>query len=118
MLQTWANSDGTQKIENTGPLTVKRTETVDEEFLDASLKFIEKAQGDGKPFFVWWNSHPHARLHAPQEGVLACRPTAWRSTTGTSACSSTSSSRPPYECRRPFTYVPEPTLGQRHSRQP
>ena len=35
--------DGTQKIENTGPLTIKRMETVDEEFLDASLNFIEKA---------------------------------------------------------------------------
>jgi len=35
-------------------------ETVDEEFLDASLKFIDKANADGKPFFVWWNS---TRMH-------------------------------------------------------
>jgi arylsulfatase len=35
-------------------------ETVDEEFLDASLKFIEKANSDDKPFFVWWNS---TRMH-------------------------------------------------------
>src|SRR5689334_569166 len=41
VLHCWANPDGTQKIENTGPLTIKRMETVDEEFLDASLKFIE-----------------------------------------------------------------------------
>src|SRR5262245_42908280 len=60
VLHTWANPDGTQKIENTGPLTVKRMETVDEEFLDAGLKFIEKASKGDKPFFVWWNS---TRMH-------------------------------------------------------
>jgi arylsulfatase len=60
VLHTWANDDGTQKIEDTGPLTRKRMETVDEEFLAASLKFIEKAHKDGKPFFVWWNS---TRMH-------------------------------------------------------
>ena len=60
VLHSWANADGTQKIENTGPLTTKRMETVDEEFLDASLKFIDKAVADDKPFFVWWNS---TRMH-------------------------------------------------------
>lgn len=60
VLHTWANADGTQKIEDTGPLTKKRMETVDEEFLDASLKFMEKAVADDKPFFVWWNS---TRMH-------------------------------------------------------
>ena len=60
VLHTWANPDGTQKIEDTGPLTKKRMETVDEEFLEASFKFIEKANADGKPFFVWWNS---TRMH-------------------------------------------------------
>jgi arylsulfatase A-like enzyme len=60
VLHTWANADGTQKIEDTGPLTKKRMETVDEEFLAASLKFIDKAHADGKPFFVWWNS---TRMH-------------------------------------------------------
>ena len=60
VLHTWANADGTQKIEDTGPLTRKRMETVDEEFLDASLKFIDKAHQDDKPFFVWWNS---TRMH-------------------------------------------------------
>src|SRR6187200_2598509 len=71
VLHTWANPDGTQKIENTGPLTVKRMETVDEEFLDASLKFIEKAHADGKPFFVWWNStrmHIFTHLKKESEG--------------------------------------------------
>src|SRR6188768_2452374 len=72
VLHSWANADGTQKIENTGPLTVKRMETVDEEFLDASLKFIDKANADGKPFFVWWNStrmHIFTHLKAESQGV-------------------------------------------------
>jgi arylsulfatase len=60
VLHTWANPDGTQKIEDTGALTRKRMETVDEEFLDASLKFIDNAVKDDKPFFVWWNS---TRMH-------------------------------------------------------
>ena len=71
VLHTWANADGTQKIENTGPLTVKRMETVDEEFLDASLKFIEKSVKDDKPFFVWWNStrmHIFTHLKKESEG--------------------------------------------------
>ena len=48
------------RIEDTGPLTRKRMETADSEFLNASLKFIEKAHKDGKPFFVWHNS---TRMH-------------------------------------------------------
>jgi arylsulfatase A-like enzyme len=71
VLHTWANPDGTQKIEDTGPLTRKRMETVDEEFLTASLKFIDKAHTDGKPFFVWWNStrmHIFTHLKKESEG--------------------------------------------------
>ena len=60
VLHSWAMPDGTQKIENTGPLTMKRMETVDEEFLDGAIKFIEKAVKDGKPFFCWFNS---TRMH-------------------------------------------------------
>ena len=60
---------GKQKCEDTGPLTKKRMETVDEEFLAASLDFIDRANRDRKPFFVWFNSDPHAHLHAPQAGV-------------------------------------------------
>ena len=72
MLHTWAKPDGTQKIENTGPLTIKRMETVDEEFLDASLKFMEKAVKDDKPFFCWWNStrmHIFTHLKKESQGV-------------------------------------------------
>jgi arylsulfatase len=60
------------KVEDTGALTRKRMETVDEEFLAASLKFIDKAHKDGKPFFVWFNStrmHVFTRLKPASQGV-------------------------------------------------
>jgi arylsulfatase A-like enzyme len=60
VIHSFANADGTQKIEDTGPLTKKRMETVDEEVTKAALGFMDKAHKDGKPFFVWWNS---TRMH-------------------------------------------------------
>lgn len=60
------------KITDTGPVTKKRMETVDEEFLDAALKFIDKAHAAKKPFFVWFNStrmHVWTRLKPESEGV-------------------------------------------------
>ncbi len=48
------------KIENTGPLTKKRMETVDEEVTAAALDFIDRAHKSNKPFFLWWNS---TRMH-------------------------------------------------------
>jgi arylsulfatase A-like enzyme len=60
VIHSWANADGTQKVEDTGPLTKKRMETVDEEVTKSALDFIDKAHKDGKPFFVWWNS---TRMH-------------------------------------------------------
>lgn len=59
------------KIEDTGPLTKKRMETVDEEVTKAALGFMEKANKDGKPFMVWWNStrmHIFTHLKAASEG--------------------------------------------------
>ena len=47
---------GKQKIKDTGPLTRKRMETVEEDLLQRSLAFIEKSHKAGKPFFVWHNS--------------------------------------------------------------
>ena len=62
VLHTWANDDGTQRIEDTGPLTKKRMETVDEEFLDAATVFIKDKAEEDKPFFVWFNAtHMHFR---------------------------------------------------------
>jgi arylsulfatase len=51
---------GKQKIEDAGPLYPKRMETVDDEILDLSVKFIDKAKKDNKPFFVWINP---TRMH-------------------------------------------------------
>lgn len=57
-----SSSDG--KIEDTGPLTKKRMETVDDEVTEAAIDFIERAHKNGKPFFVWWNAtHMHFRTH-------------------------------------------------------
>jgi len=60
VIHSWANPDGTQKIESTGPLTKKRMETIDEEVTKASLDYLERAKKEGKPFFLWWNS---TRMH-------------------------------------------------------
>jgi arylsulfatase len=55
------------KVEDTGPLTRKRMETIDEEFLDATLDFIDRAHTAKKPFFVWFNStRMHFRTHIPE----------------------------------------------------
>ena len=62
---------GRQRCEDTGPLTRKRMETVDEEVTAGALKFMEKAHKDGKPFFVWWNStrmHIFTHLKAASKG--------------------------------------------------
>jgi len=48
------------RIEDTGPLTKKRMETIDDEVTKATLGFMEKAKQDGKPFFIWWNA---TRMH-------------------------------------------------------
>jgi arylsulfatase len=53
-----STADG--KVEDTGPLTKKRMETVDEEFLAASKDFMSSSIKSGKPFFVWFNS---TRMH-------------------------------------------------------
>ena len=71
VIHSWANPDGTQRIEDTGPLTRKRMETVDEEVTKAALGFIEKAHQENKPFFVWWNStrmHVFTHLKPESEG--------------------------------------------------
>jgi len=68
VIKSWANEDGTQRIEDTGPLTKKRMETVDEEFRDAAFDFMQRQTDADKPFFVWFNStHMHFRTHAKPE---------------------------------------------------
>ncbi len=61
-----SSADG--KIEDTGPLTKKRMETVDDETLEVALNFIERAHKAGKPFYVWWNgTRMHFRTHVKDE---------------------------------------------------
>jgi arylsulfatase A-like enzyme len=69
VLHCWANADGSQRIENTGPLTRKRMETTDDEFLVEAKRFIRDAVDSGEPFFVWFNTtHMHFRTYArPQD---------------------------------------------------
>ena len=68
VIHSWANPDGTQRIEDTGPLTKKRMETCDEEFRDAAIDFISRQHAADKPFFVWFNStHMHFRTHGKPE---------------------------------------------------
>ena len=62
---------GKQKIENLGPLTVKRMETIDDEFLTATQNFIKKAHDDQKPFFAWFNPTRMHFLYAYQ--TRTCR---------------------------------------------
>jgi len=60
------------RIEDSGPLTKKRMETVDEEFLSAGLSFIDKAHKSKKPFFMWFNSsrmHYHTHVKDEQLGA-------------------------------------------------
>ena len=58
------------KIEDTGPLNVKRMPTVDEEFLGAAKKFIDTNAKANKPFFVWFNStRMHVFTHLKPESL-------------------------------------------------
>ncbi|MEX0286184.1 MAG: arylsulfatase [Paracoccaceae bacterium] len=59
-------ADGT--IEDTGPLTRKRMETVDEETIAAAIDFIKRSEAQDVPWFVWWNgTRMHFRTHVKEE---------------------------------------------------
>ena len=61
-------SSANGKIEDTGPLTRKRMETIDDETLAAAMEFIERQHNADKPFFVWWNAtRMHFRTHVKPE---------------------------------------------------
>ncbi|MEM7304838.1 MAG: arylsulfatase [Pseudomonadota bacterium] len=61
-----SSADG--KIEDTGPLSRKRMETVDDETAEAALEFIREAHKNDTPFFVWWNgTRMHFRTHVKDE---------------------------------------------------
>jgi len=70
VIHSWANPDGTQKIEDTGPLTKKRMETIDDDVAARAAGFIEAQAKAGKPMFVWVNfTHMHLRTHTKPESL-------------------------------------------------
>ncbi|MCP4308423.1 MAG: arylsulfatase [bacterium] len=68
VLHCWKNEDGTTRIEDTGPLTKKRMETIDEELVPEAQRFIRDAVADDEPFFMWFNTTAmHFRTHIKDE---------------------------------------------------
>jgi len=68
VIHSFADGDAT----DTGPLTKKRMETIDEEVAEKALDFIDKAHEANKPFFIWFNStrmHVFTRLKEESQGV-------------------------------------------------
>jgi arylsulfatase len=61
---------GRQRIEDTGPLTKKRMETCDDEFVGAAKDWIRRQHEAGTPFFCWVNTtHMHLRTHTKPESL-------------------------------------------------
>jgi arylsulfatase A-like enzyme len=61
---------GRQKIEDTGPLTRKRMESCDDDFVGAAQDFIKRQTSAKKPWFCWLNTtHMHLRTHTKQDSL-------------------------------------------------
>jgi arylsulfatase len=70
VLKCKADGKGGQTIENTGPLTTKRMETIDEEFLAAAKDFIKRRHSAGGPWFCYFNStRMHLFTHLKKESA-------------------------------------------------
>jgi len=68
VLRCKADGKGGQTIENLGPLTKKRMETIDDESMAAAKDFITRKAKAGEPFFCWWNgTRMHFRTHVKAE---------------------------------------------------
>jgi arylsulfatase A-like enzyme len=68
VIHSWAQADGTQKIEDTGPLTRQRMETIDDEVTARTLEYLDEITQTDKPFFLWWNAtRMHFRTHVKPE---------------------------------------------------
>ena len=64
VIKATADGNGAQTIVDTGPLTKKRMETIDDETVAAAKDFITRQAKSGKPFFAWWNgTRMHFRTH-------------------------------------------------------
>ena len=61
---------GKQVCKDTGPLTKKRMETIDDDIADRAVDFIKRQNAAGKPVFVWVNfTHMHFRTHTKPESI-------------------------------------------------
>lgn len=61
---------GKQTVEDTGALTKKRMETIDDDIADRSVEFLKKEHAAGKPVFLWVNfTHMHFRTHVKPESI-------------------------------------------------
>jgi arylsulfatase len=70
VIHSYALPDGKQKIEDTGPLTKKRMETIDDDIAARANEFLEQQHKAGKPVFLWVNfTHMHFRTH-PKPGSV------------------------------------------------
>lgn len=58
------------RVTDTGPLTIERMKTIDDEVMIKTLDFMQRAKEEDKPFFIWWNStRMHIFTHLKQESV-------------------------------------------------
>jgi arylsulfatase A-like enzyme len=68
VIRAKADGKGGPTVEDTGQLTKKRMETIDEETLAASIDFMDRQAKAGKPFFIWWNAtRMHFKTHVKTE---------------------------------------------------
>ncbi len=68
VIKSAASGEGRQTIEDTGPLTKKRMETIDDETVAAAKDFITRKNAAGEPWFCWWNgTRMHFRTHVKEE---------------------------------------------------
>ena len=70
VLHCIADGKGGQTVKDTGPLTKKRMETIDEEITSAALAWMEKQAKADQPFFLWYNSTAmHFRTHVAEKNI-------------------------------------------------
>jgi arylsulfatase len=70
VIHSYWNEDGELIVEDTGPLTRKRMETIDDDVADRAAGFLDKQVKAGKPVFLWVNfTHMHFRTHTKAESV-------------------------------------------------
>jgi len=68
VIKATADGQGGQTVVDTGPLTKKRMETIDDETVEAAKDFITRQVKAGKPFFCWWNgTRMHFRTHVRED---------------------------------------------------